>query len=295
MAMGGKRAHPCLLDRLPGTQGQPFYQKLEEILTQHGFDQFVEPLCRKFYARRMGRPSIAPGVYFRALLMGYLEGLSSERAIAWRVQDSLSLRAWLGFGPTQKVPAHSTLSRTRKRLSVKVHREVFRFVLARLGEQGLLCGQTLGVDASTIEANAALRNIVRRDNGHSYEQFLDELLKAAGVQEPTAEQRRRMDKKRKKKMSNKEWKSPHEPSARIIKLKNGRTHFGYKDEHAVDLGHRSRGGGAGTARGPWRLPKPAPDSEGGAGQPVEHPGGRRGAGPKQSGKRGGRRQGLPQH
>ena len=235
MAMGAKRAHPCLLDMLPGPQGQPFYQKLEELLTQHGFDQFVEPLCRKFYARRMGRPSIAPGVYFRALLMGYLEGLSSERAIAWRVQDSLSLRAWLGFGPTQKVPAHSTLSRTRKRLSVKVHREVFRFVLARLGEQGLLCGQTIGVDASTIEANAALRNIVRRDNGHSYEQFLDELLKAAGVQEPTAEQRRRMDKKRKKKMSNKEWKSPHEPSARIIKLKNGRTHFGYKDEHGVDL------------------------------------------------------------
>ena len=235
MAMGSKQAHPCLLDKQPKTQGHPFYQKLEQILTQHDFDGFVEQTCRKFYSRRLGRPSMPPGLYFRALLMGHFEGLGSERAIAWRLQDSLSLRPWLGFGPTDQVPSHVTLSSTRKRISVKAHREVFRFVLCRLGEAGLVCGQTLGIDASTIEANAALRSIVRRDTGHSYQQFLDGLLKAAGIKHPTAEQRRQMDKKRKKKMSNQEWENPHDPEAKIIKMKDGRTHFGYKDEQTVDL------------------------------------------------------------
>jgi transposase len=235
MAMGRKQAQPCLLDTAPKTQGHPFYQTLEQILSQHDFDGFVEQCCRKFYSRRLGRHSTPPGLYFRALLMGYFEGLGSERAIAWRLQDSLSLRAWLGFGPTDPVPSHVTLSNTRNRISVKAHREVFRFVLARVGEAGLLCGQTLGIDASSIEANAALRSIVRKGNGQSYKQFLDALLKAAGIPHPTAEQRRQMDKKRKKKMSNKEWENPHEPEAKIIKLKDGRTHFGYKDEQTVDL------------------------------------------------------------
>lgn len=235
MAMGRKQAHPCLLDLQPKTQGHPFYQTLEELLIQHDFDSIVEQTCRKFYSRRRGRPSMPPGLYFRALLMGYFEGLGSERAIAWRLQDSLSMRAWLGYRLTDKVPSHVTLSNTRRRISVKAHREVFRFVLARLGEAGLLCGRTLGIDASSIEANAALRSIVRKDSGQNYNQFLDELLKAAGVQSPTAEQRRQMDKKRKKKMSNKEWENPHDPEAKIIKLKDGRTHFGYKDEHTVDL------------------------------------------------------------
>ena len=235
MAMGHKQATTSVTPhRLPG-QGQPFYQKLEQLLTQHDFDRFVEQRCRKFYARKMGRPSVSPGLYFRILLMGYFEGLGSERAMAWRLQDSLSLRAWLGFGPTDPVPVYKTLSNTRRRLSLRAHRDVFRFVLARLGEQGLLCGRTVGIDASTIEANAALKSLVRRDSGHTYQQFLDELLRAAGIQEPTAEDRRRMDKKRKKKLSNKEWFNPHDPQARITKLKEGRTHLAYKDEQTVDL------------------------------------------------------------
>lgn len=234
MTMGRKQAHPCE-DIQPKTQGHPFYQKLEQILTQHDFDGFVERLCRKFYARRLGRSSMPPGIYFRALLMGHFEGLGSERAIAWRLQDSLSLRAWMGYRPCDPVHSHVTLSNTRRRISRNAHREVFRFVLARLGEAGMLCGRTLGVDASSIEANAALRSIVRKDNGQSYPQFLDALLKAAGIENPTAEQRRQMDKKRKKKMSNKEWENPHDREAKITKLKDGRTHFGYKDEQAVDM------------------------------------------------------------
>lgn len=235
MAMGHKQPTAPLAKALPQGQGQPFYQKLEELLTQHDFDRFVEERCRKFYARKRGRPSLPPGLYFRILLMGYFEGLGSERGMAWRVQDSLSLRAWLGFGPTDRVPVYKTLSNTRRRLSLRVHRDVFRFVLARLGEQGLLCGRTLGIDASTIEANAALKALIRRDSGKDYQQFLDELLKAAGVKEPTAEDRRRMDKKRKKKLSNDEWFNPHDPQARITKLKDGRTHLAYKDEQTVNL------------------------------------------------------------
>ncbi len=235
MAMGHKQPTATLAEALPQGQGQRFYQKLEELLTQHDFDRFVEGRCRRFYARKRGRPSLPPGLYFRILLIGYFEGLGSERAMAWRLQDSLSLRAWLGFGPTDSVPVYKTLSNTRRRLSVRAHRDVFRFVLARLGEQGLVCGRTIGIDASTIEANAALKALIRRDSGHSYEQFLEELLKAAGVKEPTAQDRRRMDKKRKKKLSNKEWLNPHDPQARITKLKDGRTHLAYKDEQTVDL------------------------------------------------------------
>jgi transposase len=235
MSMGHKQPPAPLAQTLPQGQGQPFYQQLEEFLSQHNFDDFVEKRCKRFYARKMGRPSLPPGVYFRALLMGYFEGLGSERAIAWRIQDSLSLKAWLGFAPSDLAPVHSTLSRTRKRLSVKAHRDVFRFVLARMGEEGLVCGQTLGVDASTIEANAALKALVRREGGQNYQQFLDELLRAAGVNDPTPEDRRRLDRKRKKKGSNKEWCNPFDKEARIIKLKDGRTHLGYKDENAVDL------------------------------------------------------------
>jgi transposase len=235
MAMGHKQPTVSPGEALPQGQGHPFYQKLESILTQQGFDGFVEQRCRKFYARKMGRPSLPPGLYFRILLMGYFEGLGSERAMAWRLQDSLSLRAWLGFGPTDPVPVHATLGNTRRRLSVRAHRDVFRWVLARLGEAGLLCGRTVGIDASTIEANAALKSLRRRDSGKDYQQFLDELLKAAGVDQPTAQDRRRMDRKRKKKLSNKEWFNPHDPQARITKLKDGRTHLGYKDEQVVDL------------------------------------------------------------
>lgn len=235
MAMGHKQPTAPLVETRPQGQGQPFYQKLEALLVQYDFDCFVEQRCQRFYARRRGRPSLPPGLYFRILLMGYFEGLGSERAMAWRLQDSLSLRAWLGFGPTDAVPVYKTLSNTRRRLSVRAHRDVFRFALARLGEHGLLCGRTVGIDASTIQANAALKALIRRDSGTNYQQFLDELLKAAGVEQPTAQDRRRMDKKRNKKLSNKEWVNPHDPQARITRLKDGRTRLAYKDEQAVDL------------------------------------------------------------
>lgn len=235
MSMGHKQPTPSISAAGPQAQGQPFYLKLEQILTQHHFDPFVEQRCRRFYARKRGRPSLAPGLYFRILLMGYFEGLGSERAMAWRLQDSLSLRAWLGFAPTDPVPVYKTLANTRRRLSVRAHRQVFTFALARLGEQGLLCGRTLGIDASTLQANAALKTLVRRDSGKTYAQFLDGLLRAVGIEEPTAEQRQRLDRKRPKKLSNQDWVHRHDPQARITKLKDGRTRLGYKDEHVVDL------------------------------------------------------------
>jgi len=235
MAMGHKQAAQPIAETLPQGQGQPFYQHLEAFLCEHDFDRFVEDRCKKFYAKKRGRPSYPPGLYFRALLMGYFEGLGSERAIAWRIQDSLSLRAWLGFSPTQKVPVHSTLSHTRQRISVKAHREVFRWVLARLGEAGLVCGRTLGIDASTIQANASIKTLVRKDSGQNYQQFLDGLLNAAGVAHPTPADRKRLDRRRKKTLSNKDWGHPHDPQARVMKLKDGRTRLGYKDEQTVDL------------------------------------------------------------
>lgn len=235
MAMGHNQPTAPFSATLPQGHGQPFYQKLEAILVEHDFDRFVEQRCTKFYARKRGRPSFPPGLYFRILMMGYFEGLGSERAMAWRLQDSLSLRAWLGFGPLDAVPVYKTLANTRRRLSLRAHRDVFRWVLCRLGEAGLLCGRTLGIDASTIEANAALKSLVRRDSGHSYEQFVDGLLRAAGVANPTPEDRRRIDRTRKKKLRNDDWVNPHDPQARVIKLKDGRTHLGFKDEQAVDL------------------------------------------------------------
>ncbi len=235
MAMGHKQPAPPPAESLPQGQGQPFYQHLEAFLTEHDFDRFVEEACRRFYAKKRGRPSYPPGLYFRALLMGYFEGLGSERAIAWRIQDSLSLRAWLGFSSTQKVPVHSTLSHTRQRISVRAHREVFRWVLSRLGEAGLICGRTLGIDASSQQANASLKTLVRRDSGQNYQQFVDGLLRAAGVQHPTAADRQRLDRRRKKNLRNKDWVSPHDAQARVMKLKDGRTRLGYKDEQSVDL------------------------------------------------------------
>jgi transposase len=235
MAMGRKQPAPPPAQCLAQGQGQPFYQLLEAFLCEHDSDRFVQDKCRKFYARKRGRPAYPPGFYFRALLMGYFEGLGSERAIAWRIQDSLSLRAWLGFAPNQKVPVHSTLSHTRQRISLRAHRDVFRWVLARLGAAGLLCGRTLGIDASTMQANAALKTLVRRDSGQNYQQFVDGLLRGAGVRHPTAEDRRRLDRRRNKTLSNKDWVHPHDPQARILKLKDGRTRLGYKDEQTVDL------------------------------------------------------------
>ena len=213
----------------------PFYRALNGLLEEHGFDEFAEGQCGEFYAGNRGRPGVPPGVYFRMLMVGYLEGLGSERGIAWRCADSFSLREFLGCGLTGNPPEHSTLSKTRKRLSVEAHGAVFGWVLERLQESGLLKGKTIGVDSTTLEANAAMRAIVRRDDGTEYEEWLEQLAKASGIETPTREDLAKLDRKRAKKGSNKDWKHPHDPEARITKMKDGRTRLGHKLEQAVDL------------------------------------------------------------
>src|SRR5580692_10373229 len=215
--------------------GHPFYKRLSQVLDIEKFDEFCEQECAKFYAESNGRPSLTPGTYFRLLLVGYFEGIESERGIAWRVADSLGLRQFLGFGLDEKTPDHSTISRTRRLMDIDRHREVFSWVLGLLAERGLLKGQRMGIDATTLEANAAMRSIVRRDSGETYDEFLCGLAKASGIDTPTREDLVRLDRKRKKRTSNKEWKSPADGDARIAKMKDGRTHLAHKAEHAVDM------------------------------------------------------------
>jgi transposase len=218
------------------TPANAFYDRLNQILDEHKFDAKVERLCRKFYKKSpYGRPSMAPGVYFRSLLIGYFEGLDSERGIAWRTADSLSLRKFLGYALDETTPDHSTISRTRRLYWLETHQAVFRWVLKILGEEGLISGRTVSIDATSLEANAALKSIVRRDSGQGYNEYLKELARAAGIENPTKEQLARLDRKRKKKGSNQEWISPSDPDARITKMKDGRTHLAHKAEHAVDL------------------------------------------------------------
>ena len=216
--------------------GNPFYRALNRLLDEHGFDEFAEEACREFYAEKRGRPGIPPGVYFRMLMVGYLEGIGSERGIAWRCADSISLREFLGCGLSKNPPEHSGLSKTRKRLSVEAHAAVFGRVVELLRSSGLLSGKTLGVDATTLEANAAMRSIVRRDDGKGYEEWLEQVAKASGIETPTREDLAKLDRTRpKKKTSNKDWVHPHDPEARIAKMKDGSTRMAHKFEQAVDL------------------------------------------------------------
>ena len=220
---------------LPRSASHPFYKRLNRILEQNGFDEYVEQLCESFYAPTMGRPSLASGMYFRVLMLGYFEGIDSERGIAWRAADSLSVREFVGLELGEAPPDHSTISRTRRLIEVETHRAVFSWILERLAAAGLVKGETLGVDATTLEANAALRSIVRRDTGEGYEAFLTRLAKASGIATPTREDLARLDRKRPKKGSNDDWTHPQDPDARITKMKDGRTHLAHKAEHAVDL------------------------------------------------------------
>src|SRR5215831_20065170 len=199
--------------------GHPFYKRLNELLEGAGFDELVEGLCARFYHARLGRPWLRPGIYFRALLVGYFEGIDSERGIAWRVADSLALRRFLLIGLDERTPDHSTISRTRRLIDMDTHRKVFGWVLGLLADRGLLKGKMVGIDATTLEANAAMRSIVRRDNGQGYEAFLTELAKKSGIATPTREDLARIDRKRKKKGSNQEWESATDPDARITKMK----------------------------------------------------------------------------
>jgi transposase len=240
MALGrqGERQAELMVGwaELPRSPGHAFYDRLQAILIGAGFDRFAEEECKPYYASRRGRPSIPPGRYFRMHLVGYFEGIDSERGLEWRCADSLSLREFLRLGTTEPVPDHSWLSKTRSRLPLEVHEAVFAWMLARLAERGLIKGERIGVDASTMEANAALRAIVRRDTGEGYREMLERLARASGIATPTAEDLVRLDRKRKgKRLSNAEWASPTDPEARIGKLKDGRTRLAYKPEHAVDL------------------------------------------------------------
>src|SRR5216684_306383 len=220
---------------LPVGASHPFYQRLNQILDEKKFDEYVEGICERFYADEVGRPGLAPGIYFRLLMVGYFEGIDSERGIAWRASDSLSIRSFVGIALDESVPDHSTISRTRRLMDVETHQAVFQWVLGVLAEKKLLKGTTIGVDATTLEANAALRSIVRRDTGERYEEFLTRLAKESGIETPTREQLAKLDRKRPRKGSNDDWTHPHDPDARITKMKDGRTHLAHKAEHAVDM------------------------------------------------------------
>ena len=240
MALGrqGERQPDILVTwaDLPRSPGHAFYDKLQSVLIASDFDRFVELRCASEYAPRRGRPSLPPGRYFRMLLVGYFEGIDSERGLEWRCADSLSLREFLRLGERERVPDHSWLSRTRSRLPLEVHDTVFTWVLERLAEHGLIKGERIGVDASTMEANAALRTIVRRDTGEGYREMLTRMAKESGIETPTAEDLIQLDRNRKgKTLSNADWQSPTDPDAKIAKLKDGRTHLAYKPEHAMDL------------------------------------------------------------
>src|SRR5262249_31876728 len=228
---------------------------LNAILDAAGFDRFAEEQCRPFYAPVMGRPSLPPGRYFRLLLLGYFEGLDSERGIAWRAADSLAVRSFVGLGLNTAAPDHSTISRTRRLIPVETHRAIFTWVQERLVAAGLLTGRTVAIDATTLEANAAMRSIVRRDTGERYQEFLTRLAVESGIKTPTREALARLDRRRKKRTANRDWQNPFDPDAKITKMKDGRTHLAHKAEHAVDLDSGAlvavtlQGAGVGDPRG----------------------------------------------
>ena len=247
MAMGRRKAERqealfVTADQLRRSQGHPFYQALNALLAEANFDRWIEGRCLPYYEQveKRGQRSIPPGVYFRMLLVGYFEGIESQRGIAWRCADSLSLREFLGLPLNEPSPDHSTLSLTRRRLPPEVFTEVFQFVLKIAAEKKLLSGKTVGVDSTTLEADAAMKSIIRRDTGEGWKTYVTRLMQEEGViaaeEEPSDEDIRRFDKRRKeKKVSNDEWVSPTDPDAKITKMKDGTTHLAYKAEHVVDL------------------------------------------------------------
>ncbi len=220
---------------LPTAPGHPFYKRLNEVLDKAGFDRFCETQCAEFYHEKLGRPSLPPGLYFRVMMIGFFEGLDSERGIAWRLADSLTLRQFLGIGLDERTPDHVTISRTRRLIDAATHQRIFLWVLERLAQGGLIKGKTIGVDSTTLEANAAMKSIVRRDTGESYSAYLKRLAEAEGLDAKDAAALLRMDRKRSKKTSNEDWESPSDSEAEITKLKDGRTALAYKAENAVDM------------------------------------------------------------
>jgi transposase len=220
---------------MPTAPGHPFYSRLNALLEKADFDRFCERSCAGFYHAQLGRPSLAPGLYFRIMMIGFFEGIDSERGIAWRLADSLTLREFLSIGLDESTPDHVTISRTRRLIGAGTHQRIFSWVLERLAQGGLIRGKTIGVDSTTLEANAAMKSIVRRDTGESYTAYLKRLAEAEGVEAADAAALRRMDRKRRKKTSNEDWASPVDAEAEITKLKDGRTALAYKAENAVDM------------------------------------------------------------
>ena len=221
----------------------PFYEAVNRVLDAHHFDTFAEQSCARFYddGKQGGRPGLAPGIYFRCLLVGYFEGIDSERGIDWRCNDSGSLKLFLGIPIDRPAPDHSTISRTRRLIDLETHQQVFQEVLKVLANHGLVGGKTVGVDSTTLEANAAMRSIVRRDTGEGYREFLARLASESGIETPTREDLARIDKQRKNKAGNDDWHNPHDPDAKVAKMKDGTTHLAHKAEHAVDLGEQGHG------------------------------------------------------
>src|SRR5262245_56074056 len=186
MAMGTRkmreRQEPLRYgNELQVVPGHPFYKRLNQVLDGGGFDRFCEEHCRGFYHEKLGRPSLAPGMYFRLMMIGFFEGIDSERGIAWRVADSLTLRQFLGIGLDERTPDHVTISRTRRLIEEGTHQGVFGWVLQQLARGGLIGGKTIGIDSTTLEANAAMKSIVRRDTQESYTGYLQRLAAAEGV------------------------------------------------------------------------------------------------------------------
>jgi len=247
MAMGRRKAERQAAlflpaGELPKSPGHPFYQALNRLLAEADFDRWAEDRCRAYYSttETRGQPSLPPGVYFRMLFVGYYEGIGSQRGIAWRCADSFSIREFLGLAADRNSPDHSTLSLTRTRLPPEVFQEVFQFVLQLAHAKQLLKGKTVGVDSTTLEADAAMKSIVRRDTGEDWQAYVTTLMRAEGViaadEEPTEEDVRRFDKGRKDKtVSNEEWFNPYDPEAKITRMKDGTTHLAFKAEHVVDL------------------------------------------------------------
>jgi transposase len=240
MAMGTRKMREKQADiwyegELPTAPGHPFYKRLNEVLDNAQFDLFCEASCADFYHQKLGRPSLPPGQYFRTMMIGFFEGLDSERGIAWRLADSLTLRQFLCIALDEKTPDHVTISRTRRLIDPETHQQIFSWVLERLAQAGLIKGKTIGVDSTTLEANAAMKSIVRRDTGESYMAYLKRLAEAEGIEAKGAAALLRLDRKRKKKTSNEEWQSPVDEDAEITKLKDGRTALAYKAENAVDM------------------------------------------------------------
>src|SRR6202163_2203274 len=220
---------------LPTAPGHPFYKRLNEVLDNAKFDRFCETNCASFYHNKLGRPSLPPGQYFRVMVIGFFEGLDSERGIAWRLADSLTLRQFLSIGLNEKTPDHVTISRTRRLIDGETHHRIFSWVLEQLAQAGLIKGKTIGVDSTTLEANAAMKSIVRRDTGESYMAYLKHLTEAEGIDAKGAAALLRMDRKGKKKTPNEDWKSPSDEGAELPKRKDGRTVLAFKAENAVDM------------------------------------------------------------